>query len=71
MPRLGVQNQHPCYWSDALLDPETEKTQVAGRYDPFDAGVAYAFIKGRWVHCLSSITPFLQGVRREIQLATG
>ena len=71
MPRLGVKINALCYWSDALLDPEAEKTQVPVRYDPFDAGVAYAFIKGHWVHCLSEHYAIFAGrSEREIQLAT-
>lgn len=71
MPRLGVKINALCYWSDALLDPEVEKTQVPVRYDPFDAGVAYAFIKGRWVQCLSEHYAIFAGrSEREIQLAT-
>jgi hypothetical protein len=71
MPHLGVKINALCYWSDALLDPEVEKTQVPVRYDPFDAGVAYAFIKGRWTHCLSEhYATFAERSEREIQLAT-
>jgi putative transposase len=71
MPHLGVKINALCYWSDALLDPEVEKTQVPVRYDPFDAGIAYAFIKGRWVHCLSEHYAIFAGrSEREIQLAT-
>jgi len=71
MPHLGVKINALCYWSDALLDPEVEKTQVPVRYDPFDAGIAYAFIKGRWVQCLSEHYAIFAGrSEREIQLAT-
>lgn len=71
MPRLGVKINALCYWSDGLLDPEVEKAQVPIRYDPFDAGVAYAFIKGRWVQCLSEHYAIFAGrSEREIQLAT-
>ena len=71
MPHLGVKIHGLCYWSDALLDPEVETTQVPVRYDPFDAGIAYAFIKGRWVQCLSEhYASFAGRSEREIQLAT-
>lgn len=71
MPHLGVKIHALCYWSDALLDPEVEKTQVPIRYDPFNAGIAYAFIKGRWVQCLSEhYASFAERSEREIQLAT-
>lgn len=71
MPHLGVKINALCYWSDALLDPEVEKMQVPVRYDPFDAGIAYAFIKSRWVQCLSEHYAIFAGrSEREIQLAT-
>ena len=71
MPHLGVKINALCYWSDALLDPEVEKMQVPVRYDPFDAGIAYAFIKGRWVQCLSEHYAIFTGrSEREIQLAS-
>lgn len=71
MPHLGIKINSLCYWSDALLNPEMEKTQVPVRYDPFDAGVAYAFIKGRWVQCFSEhYAIFVGRSEREIQLAT-
>jgi putative transposase len=71
MPHLGVKINGLCYWSDALLDPEMEKTQVPIRYDPFDAGIAYAFLKGRWTQCLSEHYAIFAGrSEREIQLAT-
>lgn len=71
MPHLGVKINALCYWSDALLDPEVGKTQVPVRYDPFDAGNAYAFIKGHWVQCLSEHYAIFAGrSEREVQLAT-
>ena len=71
MTHLGVKINALCYWSDALLNPEVEKMQVPVRYDPFDAGIAYAFIKGRWVQCLSEHYAIFTGrSEREIQLAT-
>ena len=71
MPHLGVKINALCYWSDALLDPEVGKMQVPIRYDPFDAGIAYAFIKGHWVQCLSEHYAIFAGrSEREIQLAT-
>jgi len=52
-PGRGVKLHYLYYWSDAFVDPEAEGTQVPVRYDPFDAGVAYAFVKKRWVRCIS------------------
>lgn len=71
MPHTGIKIHALYYWSDALLDPEVERAQVPVRYDPFDAGTAYAFIKGRWVQCLSEHYAIFAGrSEREIQLAT-
>ena len=71
MPHLGVKINALCYWSDALLDPEVGNTQVPVRYDPFDAGTAYAFVKDRWVQCLSEhYAIFVGRSEREIQLST-
>jgi transposase InsO family protein len=71
MPHMGVKINGLCYWSDALLDPEAERTQVPVRYDPYDAGVAYVFIKGHWLQCLSEhYSTFSGRSEREIQLAT-
>jgi putative transposase len=71
MPHLGIKINALYYWSDALLDPEVAKTQVPVRYDPFDAGTVYAFIKGRWVQCISEHYAIFAGrSEREIQLAT-
>jgi transposase InsO family protein len=70
-PRLGVKINYICYWSDAFLDAEVEQTQVPVRFDPFDAGMAYAFIRGRWVRCISEHHARFAGrSERELMLAT-
>ena len=71
VPRLGVKIHHLFYWSEAFTDPVVEGTQLPVRYDPFDAGLAYAFVQGRWVRCISEQHSRLAGrSEREIQLAT-
>jgi hypothetical protein len=71
MPRLGVKVKYIYYWSDAFLDAEVEETQVPVRYDPLDAGTAYAFVKGRWVRCISEhYARFVGRSEREVMLAT-
>ena len=67
----GVKIHHVYYWSDAFRDPELEQRQVPVRYDPFDAGTAYAFCGNRWVECHSEYYMALRGrSEREIMLAT-
>jgi putative transposase len=71
VPRLGVKINHLYYWSEAFTDPVVEGTQLPVRYDPFDAGLAYAFVRSRWVRCISEQHSRLAGrSEREIQLAT-
>jgi hypothetical protein len=69
--RLGVKIHHIYYWAEAFLDPELERTRLPVRFDPFDAGIAYAFVKGRWVRCISEhYARFAGRSEREVQLAS-
>ena len=71
LPGRGVKIHYIYYWSDLFHDPETERKQVPVRYDPFDAGAAFAFVKGQWVQCVSEHYPVLHGhSERELMLAT-
>ena len=41
------------------------------RYDPTDAGIAYAYVRKQWVRCISQYYSIFHGrSEREIQLAT-
>jgi hypothetical protein len=67
----GVKIHHLVYWSDAFRDPEIENTQVVVRYDPFDAGIAYAFVAKRWVRCYSEHYLVFHGrSEKELMIAT-
>jgi len=54
------------------LSPATiEHTAVPVRYDPFNIGVAYAFVQKRWVQCISEYyLQFKDHSERELVLAT-
>jgi transposase InsO family protein len=72
-PNRGVRIKYLYYWArgDAFRDAEVEKTQVAVRYDPYDVGHAYAFVKGVWVECISEHYASFKGrSEREILLAS-
>lgn len=70
-PGRGVKIHRIYYWSDAFRDPELERRPLAVRYDPFDAGIAYAFVGGQWVQCHSEYYAVLHGrSEKEIMLAT-
>ncbi len=71
LPGRGVKVRYIYYWSDLFHDPETERKQVPVRYDPFDAGTAFAFVKGQWVQCHSEYYAVFHGYsERALMLAT-
>jgi hypothetical protein len=70
-PSRGVKISNIIYWCDAFRNPEIENTQVEVRYDPFDAGTAYAFVGNQWTRCVSEhFTTFQGRSEKEIKLAT-
>ncbi|MCP6761148.1 MAG: Mu transposase C-terminal domain-containing protein [Fischerella sp. CENA71] len=70
-PGQGIKLNYLYYWSDAFRNPEVEKTKVPVRYDPFDIGVAYAYVQGRWVKCISQYySTFVGRSEKELLLAT-
>jgi transposase InsO family protein len=52
-PGRGVRVNYLYYWSEAFRDPRVEETQVPIRYDPFNLGIAFAYVQGRWVQMYS------------------
>ena len=70
-PNQGVKINYIYYWADAFRDPQIETFWVPVRYDPFNAGIAYAYVKGGWVQCISEHYATLSGrSEREMMLAT-
>ncbi|HEX3642761.1 MAG TPA: Mu transposase C-terminal domain-containing protein [Ktedonobacteraceae bacterium] len=70
-PGRGVKINHLYYWSDEFRPSAIEHTQVPIRYDPFDIGVAFAFVQGHWVQCISEYYLQFKGhSERELLLAT-
>lgn len=71
MPSRGVKINHVYYWCEAFRDPEVQREAVPIRYDPFDAGLAYAFVRKQWLQCHSEYYAVLKGrTEREIMLAS-
>ena len=69
-PGQGIKVNYLYYWSDAFRSPVAEKTKVSVRYDPFDMGVAYAYLEGRWVKCISQYySTFAGRTEKEVLLA--
>ena len=69
-PGQGIKVNYIYYWSDAFRNPTLEKADVPVRYDPFDMGIAYAYVEGRWVRCISQYYSTLVGhTEKEVLLA--
>ena len=72
-PSRGIKINYIQYWSvdNSFIRPDVEGTDVAVRYDPFDMGTAYAYVKGRWVRCISEYyKSFHNCSEREVKLAS-
>ena len=71
VPGRGVIINCVRYWAEAFRDPNVENQDVPVRYDPFDIGTAYAFVKNCWTECHSEHYVALQGrSEKEIMLAS-
>jgi len=71
MSGRGVKVNYLYYWCDVFRQPGVEGTVVPVRYDPFNAGIAYAYVNGLWEHCISERYATFQGrTEREIAIAT-
>lgn len=64
---MGVKINYIYYWTDLFKDPEIEGTKVPVRFDPFDLGIAYVFIKRKWIKCISQYYSLFKG-RTESEL---
>lgn len=70
-PGRGVKINYLYYFSKAFDAKKVQGTQVLIRYDPFNIGLAYAYVQGRWVKCLSEYHLQLRGhTERELQFAS-
>jgi putative transposase len=71
VPNNGVKINNIYYWHNSFRNSEVEKSQVSVRYDPYDMGVAYAYVKNQWVTCISQHYSSLAGhSEREIMVAS-
>lgn len=57
----GFKIKNVYYWSDEFRIPENEGKTVEVRYDPWNIAIAYAFIKGSWVECISQYYSIFHG----------
>jgi hypothetical protein len=70
-PGRGVKINRLYYWSDVFRTPEVEGSQVSVRFDPFNAGSSFAYVRGEWTECISEYwSTFRDRSEREIMVAT-
>lgn len=70
-PTRGIKSSNIWYWFNHFRDPTLEKQKVEVRYDPFNIGIAYAYVKNQWIQCTSSFFAVFNGrTEKEIQLAS-
>jgi transposase InsO family protein len=71
VPSRGVKIRYLYYWCDRFRDPNVEAQPAEVRYDPFDAGTAYAFVQNQWEECHSEYFSVFRGrSEKEILLAS-
>lgn len=68
-PGRGIKLLYSYYWCNEFRDPRIENTNVEVKYDPFNVGIAYAFINNKWIKCLSEEFKYLNGkTEKQIQI---
>ena len=68
-PSTGVRINRIDYWSDEFYSVENKEIPI--RYDPFDYGIAYAYVNNGWIQCKSRYYLKFQGYsEKATKLAT-
>lgn len=69
-PGRGFQLHDFTYWSDAFRNPSLANKNVDARWDPFNRGIAWVFVLGRWVECRSNYFAQMNGkTEKQVQIA--
>ncbi len=71
IPGRGVKINNIYYWSELFRQPGLEETKVKVRYDPFNVGLAFAYVRGSWTECHSQYySIFRHCSERELMIAS-
>lgn len=71
VPRVGVKIHHIYYWTSVFNSVRVEGSQVPVRYDPYNIGVAFAYVEGQWHECKSQYYAELRGItEKQLQIVT-
>lgn len=60
-PGQGIKLNYYYYWTDKFRNPKIENRIVEVRYDPFNMGIAYAYVNKRWEKCYSEFYQIMNG----------
>jgi putative transposase len=71
VPCNGIKVRYIYYWSEIFRDPQVEGTRVEIRYDPYNIGKVYAYVRGEWIECFSDYSTIFDGCSEKLlMLAT-
>lgn len=66
----GIRIDYRNYYGTAFKHPEVDRQLVPVRVDPLDAGIVYAYVRGRWAKCYSEYYKHFKGrSEKEVKLA--
>lgn len=57
----GVKINNVYYWCDEFRNSRYLKERIVVKYDPFDIGIAYAYVNNKWTLCRSEYYSVFQG----------
>lgn len=60
-PSRGITVNSLHYWHEQMRSPQVWGKTVPVRYEPYDMGVAYAFIEGQWLECIADEYAYVHG----------
>lgn len=67
----GVKINSRYYWSEVFRDPGIAGKSVPVRYDPYNMGIGYVYVKNRWVELHSEYySTFVNRTEREVTIAS-
>ncbi|WP_100012867.1 TnsA endonuclease N-terminal domain-containing protein [Lentibacillus sediminis] len=67
----GVKINYIYYWHDDFKRLHSNKVKVKVRFDPFNLGIAYAYINKKWVKCISQYYSILKNLtEKELKFIT-
>nr|WP_249226144.1 TnsA endonuclease N-terminal domain-containing protein [Oceanobacillus jordanicus] len=69
--RSGVKINYIYYWHDDFKILHSNKTKVKVRFDPFNIGIAYAYVNKKWVKCISEYYSVFKNItEKELKFIT-